>query len=78
MSIRDLGLPSNPCQKLILVALLMREANHQWCRVSLTDLAEDCSLSRAAIKKHLRVLESSGIVKVDRAGGAVNGYRILL
>lgn len=78
MSIRDLGLPSNPCQKLILVALLMREASRHWCRVSLPDIAEDCSLSRAAIKKHLKVLESIGIVKVDRAGGAVNGYRVLL
>lgn len=82
MAISDLRLPNNPLQKLIILALWIRGADKGWCTASHAQLAEDCSISTASIKQHLKILEQTGIIKVKRqftskGGLLANKYMVI-
>lgn len=50
-------------QRMVLVSRLSQEGP-----LSLTDLADGSSITRQAVTKHLRVLESAGLARCERLG----------
>jgi hypothetical protein len=65
-------------EKLILFFLGSYTGSNSECYPSIITLAKDCSISVDSIKRHLKSLESKGLVQVSRIKGINNHYKLAL
>ncbi len=70
-----------PATKIVLVALADRADDEGICWPGIKGLAEKCSLSKAAIRYHIRALRKLGLVHTEertRADGSQTSNRYIL
>lgn len=75
-AVLDSDLDAN--SKLVATVLIRHGGESGMCYPSLARIMAQSSLSRSAVKRAIRTLETAGVVAVTRPPGAVNQYCILV